>query len=142
MEETSSSLEEMAAMTATNAEHSKKANDLAAQAHKNAEDGDKTMGQLNTAITAINDSSGKISKIIKVIEEIAFQTNLLALNAAVEAARAHEIVPGEVPSPLDPPPGCVFHPRCPRAVAQCRVDVPVLDEIGRAHWAACPIGNA
>jgi len=60
----------------------------------------------------------------------------------VEAARAHEIVPGEVPSPLDPPPGCVFHPRCPMAVARCRVDVPVLDEIGHAHWAACPIGNA
>ncbi|MCH7872082.1 MAG: methyl-accepting chemotaxis protein [Planctomycetes bacterium] len=90
VEETSSSLEEMAAMTRTNAEHSKKASDLAAQAHKNAEEGDKTMGQLNTAITAIDESSAKISKIIKVIEEIAFQTNLLALNAAVEAARAGE----------------------------------------------------
>ena len=70
-------------MTRTNAANAKEANDLANQAHRSAEDGDKTM-------TAINESSGQISKIIKVIEEIAFQTNLLALNAAVEAARAGE----------------------------------------------------
>ncbi len=83
LEETSSALEQMAAMTRTNAANSKEANDLAAQAHKAANEGEGTM-------TAINESSGQISKIIKVIEEIAFQTNLLALNAAVEAARAGE----------------------------------------------------
>jgi len=90
LEETSSALEEMAAMTRTNAENSKEANNLSGQARSAAENGDKTMEQLNNAMTAINDSSGQISKIIKVIEEIAFQTNLLALNAAVEAARAGE----------------------------------------------------
>ncbi|NLX12568.1 MAG: hypothetical protein GXY44_02805 [Phycisphaerales bacterium] len=90
LEETSSALEQMAAMTRTNAENSKQANELAGQARQAANEGDKSMVQLNEAMTGINDSSDKISKIIKVIEEIAFQTNLLALNAAVEAARAGE----------------------------------------------------
>ena len=83
LEETSSALEQMAAMARTNAANSKQANELATQSHKAAGEGEKTM-------IGINEASDKISKIIKVIEEIAFQTNLLALNAAVEAARAGE----------------------------------------------------
>ena len=90
LEETSSALEQMAAMTRTNAENSKQANELASQARTAAAEGDRTAAHLGEAMTAINSTSEKISKIIKVIEEIAFQTNLLALNAAVEAARAGE----------------------------------------------------
>ncbi|MCP4593177.1 MAG: hypothetical protein GY842_20770 [bacterium] len=90
LEETSSALEEMAAMTRTNAENSKQANTLSEQARDAAQTGDQTMHKLNEAMAGINEASGQISKIIKVIEEIAFQTNLLALNAAVEAARAGE----------------------------------------------------
>lgn len=90
LQETSASLEEMAAMTEANSDNTKEANALIAQANKVARSGTLTMGKLNDAMTAINDSSIQISKIIKVIEEIAFQTNLLALNAAVEAARAGE----------------------------------------------------
>ena len=90
LEETSSALEQMAAMTRTNAAGAKEANDLTARAKQAANEGDATVARLNQAMNGINDSSEKISKIIKVIEEIAFQTNLLALNAAVEAARAGE----------------------------------------------------
>ena len=90
LEETSSALEEMTSQTKQNAENSESANQLATKTRTAAEDGVKSMANMQTAMTEINESSGKISKIIKVIEEIAFQTNLLALNAAVEAARAGE----------------------------------------------------
>ncbi len=90
LEETSAALEQMAAMTRANTENAKRASELSDQARSAAQNGDQAMTKLNVAMTAINESSGQISKIIKVIEEIAFQTNLLALNAAVEAARAGE----------------------------------------------------
>ena len=90
LEETSSALEEMAAMTRTNAASAKEADELSDQTRHAAQQGDQTMHQLNQAMAGIDESSQQISKIIKVIEEIAFQTNLLALNAAVEAARAGE----------------------------------------------------
>ena len=55
----------------------------------------------------------------------------------VEAQRAHEVVKGEVPSPINPPSGCVFHPRCPLAVDSCSKDVPEFREIKPGHWVAC-----
>ena len=55
----------------------------------------------------------------------------------LEARREHIVLRGEVPSPLNPPPGCVFHPRCPIAVDRCRQVVPDLREVKPGHWAAC-----
>jgi oligopeptide transport system ATP-binding protein len=55
----------------------------------------------------------------------------------LEARRERVILGGEVPSPLNPPSGCVFHPRCPIAVDRCRQVVPELREIKPGHWAAC-----
>ena len=56
---------------------------------------------------------------------------------AIEANRKRIILKGEVPSPLNPPSGCVFHPRCPIADASCEAAVPELIEISPEHWVAC-----
>jgi oligopeptide transport system ATP-binding protein len=55
----------------------------------------------------------------------------------VEGDRAHEVVKGEVPSPMNPPSGCVFHPRCELAVAGCSAQIPTFREITPDHWVAC-----
>ncbi len=90
LEETSASIEELSSMTRQNAETSKEANKLAAQNKNASEEGNSTMMHLRAAMNQLKVSTDETSKIIKVIDEIAFQTNLLALNAAVEAARAGE----------------------------------------------------
>ncbi len=55
----------------------------------------------------------------------------------VEAAREHKIVTGEIPSPMNPPPGCVFHPRCELAVDSCKQAAPEFREVKPGHWVAC-----
>ncbi|MBM3573405.1 MAG: ATP-binding cassette domain-containing protein, partial [Alphaproteobacteria bacterium] len=50
-------------------------------------------------------------------------------------------VKGEIPSPLDPPSGCHFHPRCPHAVERCRGEAPVLREIASRRWSACHLND-
>jgi len=53
------------------------------------------------------------------------------------SARKRIILSGDVPSPVDPPPGCRFHTRCPLAFERCRVEVPVMKEVAPGHFAAC-----
>ncbi len=88
VEEITSSMEELSSQTNHNASNAGRANDISNQARVGAEKGNQQMQEMLKSMADINESSTKISKIIKVIDEIAFQTNILALNAAVEAARA------------------------------------------------------
>ena len=55
----------------------------------------------------------------------------------VESGRAFQPVRGEVPSPINPPSGCVFHPRCTMAVESCKQSRPELRELRPGHWVAC-----
>ena len=88
VEQLSASIAEIASQTASNAQNAEKANDLTVGTKEKAQLGNEDMQEMLSAMEEINASSANISKIIKVIDEIAFQTNILALNAAVEAARA------------------------------------------------------
>lgn len=88
IEELTASIEEIASQTRLNAQNAKTANELADNTMEKAVQGNSQMQGMLKSMDEINDSSNNISKIIKVIDEIAFQTNILALNAAVEAARA------------------------------------------------------
>jgi len=68
---------------------------------------------------------------------------LLAQIPSLDRRRHHfAAIEGEIPSPVNPPPGCHFHPRCPRAFARCRTERPVLRSIAPGHDSACHLNDA
>jgi methyl-accepting chemotaxis protein len=90
IEETSAAMEQLANAVTQNAQQAQQASIMAATVTRTAEEGGVVMGKATDAMERIIQSSGKISNIIGLIDDVAFQTNLLALNASVEAARAGE----------------------------------------------------
>ena len=88
VEQTSATIEELSRTVTANAGRAREANQAASAASAIAVQSGKAMESATAAMAAISTSSGKISSIIGLIDDIAFQTNLLALNASVEAARA------------------------------------------------------
>ncbi|MDR0943800.1 MAG: methyl-accepting chemotaxis protein [Ruminococcus sp.] len=90
VEELSASIADVAEKTKANADRAMTASELSVTIKGNAETGSHQMSEMTAAVNEINAASQDISKVIKVIDDIAFQTNILALNAAVEAARAGE----------------------------------------------------
>jgi oligopeptide/dipeptide ABC transporter ATP-binding protein len=59
-----------------------------------------------------------------------------------ERTRRRMILKGDVPSPINPPPGCHFHTRCPYVMARCRHEAPALREVTPGHWASCHLHDA
>lgn len=88
LEQITSSITQTASQTELNADNAAQADQLSMQAMDAMNDGNMKMKEMVAAMDEVSEAGQSISKIIKVIDEIAFQTNLLALNAAVEAARA------------------------------------------------------
>jgi methyl-accepting chemotaxis protein/methyl-accepting chemotaxis protein-1 (serine sensor receptor) len=90
IEETSAASNQINSMARRATENAQSTAEMVTRSQQNASTTDAALNRMLAAMDGINASSQKISKIIKVIDEIAFQTNILALNAAVEAARAGE----------------------------------------------------
>jgi len=90
LEETSAAMVEMTSISRKNSEASHTVADMATEANGLIHTASGALTEMVASMNAIKESSDKVAKIIKTIDEIAFQTNILALNAAVEAARAGE----------------------------------------------------
>ncbi|WP_371744841.1 oligopeptide/dipeptide ABC transporter ATP-binding protein [Nordella sp. HKS 07] len=69
-----------------------------------------------------------------------YSASLLSLSSQIDARdrkRGRLLVPGEIPSPRNPPPGCRFHTRCAHATERCRTEAPRLETAGESHEVAC-----
>ena len=88
IEETSATMNETASMVAQNAENTRQAAMIAEETNKSSKEAEKYVAKIIATMSELKESSDKVGRIVKTIDDIAFQTNLLAINATVEAARA------------------------------------------------------
>ncbi len=89
-EETSAAMEQIRSVARANLDGSQRASQAITACARDSRQAAQTLDGMNAAMTSIRESNGRIGKIIRLMDEIAFQTNILALNAAIEAARAGE----------------------------------------------------
>jgi len=86
--------------------------------------------------------SGSAKELVRTPKHPYTQALISAIPVVDPASKRQRILlPGDVPSPLDPPGGCPFHPRCPIAEARCRADIPSWREITPGHWVACHLAK-
>ncbi|MBC7781510.1 MAG: ATP-binding cassette domain-containing protein, partial [Proteobacteria bacterium] len=69
------------------------------------------------------------------------QALLAEVPTLTQRRRQYRPIAGEIPSPLAPPSGCHFHPRCPQAFARCAIETPALRAVGPARWSACHLND-
>jgi peptide/nickel transport system ATP-binding protein len=55
--------------------------------------------------------------------------------------KSFALIKGEIPSPIDPPTGCHFHPRCPHTSSRCKAEIPQLKELSSGCWSACHLND-
>src|SRR5205814_4075167 len=86
--------------------------------------------------------TGQAKEIVRAPRHPYTQALISAVPVVDSASKRQRIIlPGDVPSRIDPPSGCPFHPRCPIAEARCRVEIPRLREVTPGHWAACHLAQ-
>jgi oligopeptide/dipeptide ABC transporter ATP-binding protein len=74
---------------------------------------------------------------LSVVRHIALLSAVPIADPAIQRERRRILLTGEIPNPIDPPPGCRFQTRCSMATDRCRVEAPPLEEKAPGHLAAC-----
>ena len=98
---------------------------------------DSASATTDPARTALLDALNELLEAERAGARVAMETGRSITDPELERTRERIILTGDVPSPLRPPPGCVFNTRCPIAIEECRERVPEWREVVPEHWVAC-----
>ena len=92
-------------------------------------------------VTVIDYKAGNLTSVLKALRHLGAEPEVTDGDLALVESAERIILPGEIPSPIDPPKGCPFHPRCPIAEPRCQTDPPSLREIAPSHFASCHLAK-